>query len=214
MDFEPTFGEPVEREALYIVAPFATGKMLQAVQLVFDDGEIWVRSYRPIASEFAYVDKRVLVRGRPYVNSPYVQSISGTHFELEHIELAEGETPWEVLPTELPAPPQVRNRAELEARQGRWAHCIGILGSMEPGDIPGWEASSLRLDDGTELGLSMSAGWSFGHPTQGSPEELQGQRVTVLGKVSQEAGAFQLVGSTRVCAGEVERCHMTMDSAR
>lgn len=211
--YEPIFGEPVQREALYVVAPFAAGKQLQAVELQFDDGTSWIRSYRPVQDELQYVDKRVVVRGRPYENSPYVQSVGGTHFELEHIELAEGETARDPIPTVLPAPPPVRTATEAEARVGRWAHVLGTLTSSTPDGDGTWHEGVLTLADETEIRFMFSTLHSLGHPAEATLDEVVGAEVTVLGQLSHGDEGLRL-GATQVCLGEVERCHMTLDSAR
>jgi len=195
--YEPTFGEPVELDARYVVMPFAGGKHLQAVELQLEGGETWVRSYRPIPEEFAYVDKRVTVTGRPYTNSPYVQSVGGTHFELETIRLADGETAWDPVPSELPAPAQVRTSSEAQARIGLWAHAVGTLAEVSPQDHG--HRGRLTLADGTEIGF-----WTL------EESSLVGSTVTVLGQLREEDGLQ--MGATQICAGEVEACNMTLDS--
>ncbi|MCP4807044.1 MAG: hypothetical protein GY913_26640 [Proteobacteria bacterium] len=212
LGYEPTFGDLVEREALYVVAPFSGGKRLQAVQLVFDDGTSWIRSYRPLISEYEFIDKRVVVTGRPYENSPYVQSVGGTHFEVETIALAPGETAWDSIPTVLPAPPQVRTAAELEARQDLWAHVVGTLSSV---DYDGHtHAAVLVLDDGTSVPFVLFAPTSFGPDLRDEdPKTWVGRRITALGRVWDDAGTRSL-GLANVCEGEVTRCHMTLDNAR
>ena len=123
--FAPTFGERVTREAWYRVSPVAGGKRLQAVTLEFDGGEAWIRAYRPLRSELRFVDKRVVIVGRPYWPSPNVQHVAGTHFEVESIELAPGETPWDPEPTLIPPPPFARSADEAKARAGDHAQCRG-----------------------------------------------------------------------------------------
>jgi len=205
--YEPRFGEPVEREALYVVAPVAGGKNLQAVSLRFDDGEVWVRSYRPVAAELQYADKRVVVTGRPYTNSPYVQSVAGTHFELHTITLAPGETARDPVPQRIPAPPFVENRVSLEARVGLWAHCVGRLESLDSldDDNPWWGEGTLALSDGSTLVMDAI-------PFGDDPPRVQvGDTVTALGLVlaPEQAGAMPgLGGPVRFCTGRVERCSM------
>ncbi len=211
--YEPTFGEPVEREALYVVAPVAGGKRLQAASLHFDDGEAWIRSYRPVAAELQYAEKRVVVTGRPYTNSPYVQSVAGTHFELDTIALAPGETPYDPIPTRIPAPPFVEDRAALEARVGLWAHCLGTLTSLEaPGDdSPWWGRGVLTLTDGSAVVLD---GIPWG---ESAPDVEQGDQVTALALVlaaDQPDGIPSLGGNLRLCTGRVERCLMDDDWQR
>lgn len=205
--YEPRFGEPVEREALYVVDPVAGGKMLQAASLHFDNGEVWIRSYRPVAAELQYADKRVVVTGRPYHNSPFVQSVAGTHFELESIRLAPGETARDPIPERIPAPPSVENRAALEARVGLWAQCIGTLDSLEApsDDSPWWGRGTLGLADGSTVVMNSIP---YG---DGAPQVEQGTTVTALALVlapEQPGDMPSLGGNLRLCAGRVERCLM------
>jgi len=204
LDYSPTMGEPVEFEARYVVSPVAGGKDLQAAYLLRDDGESWIRSYRPVAEELRFADKRVVVRGRPYVNSPYVQSVGGTHFELESIALAPGETPWEPEPTRIPSPPWVADQGALAAREHLWAQVVGALESLkEPHpDRPWWGQGTLRLADRTAV-LLRAIPWEEGAPA------VVGAEVTALGRVvaPEEPGApWSLEGPLRLCAGRVERC--------
>lgn len=124
-DTEPRFGERTTFEATYRIAPSPAGKRLQEVVLLRDDGEAWIRAYRPIKDEYAFQEKRVVVTGRPYTNSPYVQSVGGTHFEVESIALAPGETPMDPAPTELPPPPLARSAEAARALTGWYAVCVG-----------------------------------------------------------------------------------------
>ena len=203
--YEPSYGDVVDREGVYVVAPLSGSKRLQSVSLRFDDGEVWVRAYRPIAEELQYADKRVRVRGRPYVNSPLVQSVDATHFELQSIELAPGETAYDPPPTQIPAPPQVEDGAALRARVGLWAHCVGTLEALQaPGedDAPWWGRGRLRLSDGSEVALRFIS-WS-----EGPPALQTGALVTALGPVQLEDGQLALGGPLRLCAGRVARCQM------
>jgi hypothetical protein len=209
--YAPTYGAEVTREAHYTVAPWAGGKRLQAVVLRFDDGEEWIRSYRPVADEFQFADKRVVVTGRPYTNSPNVQSVYGTHFEVRTIDLAPGETPYSPLPSELPAPPQVRDLAGIEARTGRWAHVIGDVETMsDPARDDRWSHHGrLRLESGEAV--------EFEHRLSGEDQAgFVGQRVTLLARVlgaGTAASSAPRLSAVAVCAGEKTHCQMTMAQA-
>lgn len=203
--FAPTYGDPVEREAIYVVDPISQGKRLQAGTLLFDDGELWITSYRVDPALLQYADKRVVVRGRPYWPSPNVQHVEGTHFELEHIELAPGETAYAEAPAWVPSPPFVRDAAGLAARQGRWAQLVGTLVAVDP--IPNestWTRPRLRLPDGTEVDL--------GHVAASRKEwaENVGREVTTLVRVAAApatgASAQPVVAGMAVCPGEVADC--------
>jgi len=201
--FEPTYGDPIEREGLFLMEPIAGGKRLQACTIRFADGEEWILSYRANPEFFQYVDKRVRVRGRPYWPSSNVQHVMGTHFQVEHLELAEGEAPYDPLPTEMPAPPLVRDGDAFDEREGRWAQCVGTLVSLEPEpDTSYWNRGVLRLADNAEVTMS-------GIP---SSEEAwrahRGKLVTVLGKVFAGEGGNLELGARAVCLGEAPRCGM------
>jgi len=188
--FAPTFGERVTVEARYRIEPVMGGKRLQAVTLEFDDGESWIRSYRPLRSELKYADKRVVVTGRPYTNSPLVQSVYGTHFELESIELAPGEAPWDPEPTQIPPPPFARSADEARARAGEYAQCRGTAGD-----------GVFRFADGSELPLQAGA-WFDELAIDGD--------MTVLAWVDDD-GALHARGA---CPGEQPRCGVTDDNMR
>ena len=201
--YEPTFEERVEVTGLYSVSPVRGGKRLQAGSLLVDgESESWILSYRPQPDYFEFVDKRVVVTGRPYTNSPYVQSVGGTHFEVESMKLAPGETPYDPKPVKLPAPPRVRSEAEIEARAGRWAHVVGRLGvdRAEDGEI--WVDGHLDID-GTKLRLPVT-----GHQSKLRP--LDGKQVTLLAHIQKEGTKLTLqVG--KACPGVVDECEVDRD---
>lgn len=180
---EPTFGELTSFEALYRIAPSPAGKRLQEVVLVRDDGESWIRSYRPIAEEFQYQDKRVVVTGRPYTNSPYVQSVGGTHFELQSIELAPGESAYDPLPTELPPPPLARSLEAAQAQAGWYAVCVGTR-----------EGERFLFAEGGEMKLGP-------HSSYYDPEVLEGEQ-SLLAWVDPE-GSLHVRAA---CKGQDPRC--------
>ena len=135
-----------------------------------------------------------------------MQSVGGTHFELDHIELAPGETPYALIPTEIPAPPQVRSLSEVVARRRMYAHAVGRLTSVTPEPNNSfWSVGVLTLADGTELALQSMAS-SKGYA------EFVGQEVTVLGLLADQEPPS--LGVRRMCAGVVARCQMTDDNFR
>lgn len=194
--YEPTYGQPVDRVGTFQQDPVPGGKRLQAGSLVWDDGEVWIVSYRPIEKYFQFIDKRVHVRGRPYENSPLVQSVMATHFEIESIELAEGETPYDPVPTRIPAPPHVRDRAAFDARRGGWAQVVGTLSQLQP-------ELQVTMADSTVVTIPSSSyrasAW----------QQNEGKTVTVTGRVAPLSEGEVVLWSRKVCAGEVERCGMT-----
>ena len=208
----PLYGDETELEALFVIDPVAGSKRLQPETLVLETGERWIVAYRPIRSHFRFADKRVVVRGRPYWNPGHVQSVTATHFEVESIELALGETPHDPPPAELPAPPQVRARSELEARLGHglWVHCVGVVSSLRPSeeDDTLWLEGTFVLADGAEVPLRRIS------KSRQAFVELVGATSTILARiVGAEASQLQLSPAT-ICAGVVDRCQMTLDNTR
>jgi hypothetical protein len=189
--FEPTFGDRVTREAEYRISPVAGGKRLQAVTLVFDDGETWIRAYRPLRSELRFADKRVVVVGRPYWPAQDVQAVMNTHFELESIELAPGETAWEPEPTLVPPPPFAYDSAAALARSGRYAQCRGRV-----------TEGAFEFADGSTLPMAPIGGFF-------EVEAIEGDQ-TLLAWVDDE-GTLHPRGA---CPGEVARCGLTDDNMR
>ncbi len=178
---EPTFAPVMTLMARYRIEPQAGGKKLQSVMLVGDDGRVYSRAYRPIPSEYQYADKKVAVTGRPYVNSPYVQSVWGLHFEVQSIELAEGETAWDPTPTQIPAPPLARTADAAKAQDGWFATCVGSA-----------TADTFTFVDGGALPVLKA---------MATLPDLVGEDITMLARVS--GGSLSPVA---LCEGVEPRC--------
>jgi hypothetical protein len=199
--FAPTQLDPISgKEAIYVVDPVPGAKELQAGYLLFPDGETWVVSYRPDPALYPYVDKRVVVSGRPNKPSPMVQHVGSIHIELDDIRLADGETPWDPPPVELPAPPITRTVPEIAARAGRWAQIPGTPVSLAADEA--WFAGVLRLEDGTEVRVVVPGIGEAAFRNHLSKPS------TLLGRVAVEDGAVR-VSYGAICAGEAPRCGMT-----
>lgn len=183
--FEPTYQAKRTLLARYRIDPIAGGKNLQAVSLEAEDGTSYVRAYRPLRSELQYADKRVRVTGRPYENSPYVQSVTGLHFEVESIELAPGETPHDPAPTGILTPPQARSAAEARAQAGWYATCHGTL-----------SGAVFTFPDGSTLKADVPR----------PHVEVADGEVTLLAWVGED-GLFVRAG----CPGDVPRCGVQED---
>ena len=201
---EPTFGQTMSFEARYEVDPIPGGKRFQGAWLTLDDGTRYLVAYRPVPEHLPFVDKRVEVGGRPYKPGLDTQHVQATHFQIDSIELAPGETPYATPPTELPAPPVVRTGPRLVACAGNWVQVIGTLESVHD-DPDGYLTDGrLRLADGSEVLVRnvRRADWSG----------LQGKQVTVISRAAQseERGkvAAELIGWHAICEGEVGRCGM------
>ena len=198
VDIEPTYGDPVQLTGRYEVDPIPGGKRFQGAWLVLDDGTRYVIAYRPVPEHFRFLEKRVRVEGRPYVPGADTQHIQATHLEVRTIELAPGETPYAVPPTEPIAPPVVRTASEVAARDGRWARVIGRVEAVEDDPDGYLKLVRLRHGDGVEVIVRnvLGAEWS----------QYVGKGVTVASRVAriEDGGtvAFELVGWREVCEGE------------
>ena len=193
--YAPTYGPHVQVEALYLVEPVPGAKRLQAVLLRLDDGQEWIRSYRPVTDELQFFEKRVVVRGRTYQPSPMTQHVNGTHFELESIELAPSEVPHNPVPTTVPSPPVVKGIAAIGERDLHWVQVHGTLDSFKVDkQNTRWGDGNMTLPHGetvTLRGLSRS-----------KTEPLIGKEVTALGR-SVEG---QITGRIILCEGHVTNC--------
>jgi hypothetical protein len=187
----PPPADPVTFTARYVVDPIVAppgGKRLQAVTLLRDDGEAWIRAYQPLPAEYRFIDRKVVVTGRPFWPPPGPDAIGGTHVEVEKIELAPGEAPNPGPFELLPAPPEATTLGGVSARAGLWVCAVGKLES----------ATTLSLTDGRVALV-----------TQTPPAAaLVGQEVTVTGRVRPAKDGWTLAGDPAVCAGRVPRCGM------
>jgi hypothetical protein len=200
-------------EARFDIDRLAGGKRFQGAMLYLDSGRVLVAGYRPIPRYFQFVDKRVRVTGRHYTPSPDVQHVSGDHFSIEKMQLAEGETPYDPKPTALPTPPTVTRGSELEPRNRRWVQLFAVLdaGRREKDDY--WCDVVLKLSDGVLVSGSV---YYLSFDNRWRP--LMGQKVTVIGRVKMEGEQgqrrFSLEGPLSVCRGKVPRCGMEPISPR
>ncbi|MEE2830492.1 MAG: hypothetical protein VX498_14990 [Myxococcota bacterium] len=202
----PTYSARVTFEATYVITPKAGGKRLQGTILLRDNGQAWIRSYRPVPEEYRFADRRVVVTGRPYRNSPYVQSVGGTHFEIETIDFAPGETPVQTNPSLLPAPPFIRGLGKVASRGQQWGQCRGQLLRIDPlGEDPNpanQRTALFRFEDGSEIPL-------YGIPSKEEEwTSLQGQSVTILTYFSPDKNGTIRAVANGICKGEDERCGM------
>lgn len=190
-DTAPNYGDRVTFEAVYRVAPQPAGKRLQEVVLLRDDGERWIRSYRPVPAEFQYQGRRVRVTGRPYTNPATAQSVDAPHFALDTIELAPGETPITPAPTTLPPPPLARSAGAARAQAGWYAVCVGTR-----------RGDDLAFADGGSLPLSATSRALV--PPNADGEHSMLVRVTPDG----------VLDVRTVCPGVTPRCGVVDGSAR
>jgi len=185
---------------------------------------------------FQFIDKRVRVTGRPYMPGRDTQHIMATHFQLTSIDLAPGETPYTVCPTQVPAPPFVRTAEDLEKRAGRWAMVVGRVEFVkdDPDGVLGM--AGLCLEDGTiiivgNILISKWAGYngkivtvtSRVHKIQREEEgktpeapirkPLEPVKKLLKKTTDPDIGVskpsrYELIGTHAVCEGVVEGCGM------
>lgn len=205
----PPSTEPDALQGFFDIDRISGGKRFQGSWLELPDGERLVLSYRPLRDYLAYVEKQVVVTGERY--QPEGQAISGPHFRVESMRLAEGETARATVPTSLPVPPLCRDQAAVLDRLDRWAQVVGTLVDAHEIGSRGWYEVVLRLDDGTELRLT-----EFGTMVDHLYRPRFGTRVTITGQLSRadDSGGLRLGGATALCEGEVDGCGMTTASVR
>jgi len=201
-------GELQTYEGRFDIDRLPQGKRFQGAWLTQDGGESLLLAYRPMPEHFAFVDKRVIVEGRPY--SPGGQQIGAEHVRVESLRLADGETAPAQPPTSLPVPPRVETGEELGARVGRWVEVFATLIGEREGTADGdWRTLEFRTGDGSTV-ITVEASWVV----DGTFRAHFGRRVTLLGKVF-DGGDGQLgLGPVSVCLGEVEGCGMTAKALR
>jgi hypothetical protein len=186
MDIEPSFDDPVRLEGRYEVDPVPGGKRFQGSWLVLDDGSRYVIAYRPVAAHFAFIDKRVVIHGRPYMPGADTQHMGAQHLQVDTIELAEGETPYTSPPAEPPLPPLARSIADLSPRRGRWVRVVGRLETVEDDPDSYLGLAVLRLADGSQLRARYVPKAAF--------RRYVGQMVTVISRLDEGDQAPELIG--------------------
>lgn len=203
LDVDSAYGEALELEGRYEVDPVAGGKRFQGVWLVLDDGTRHLLAYRPVPEGFQFIDKRVRVRGRPYLPGSDVQHIETMHLAVDAIELAPGETPYLSPPTHPAPPPAAHTGAALAAREGRWVQMVGALQSVEDDPDGYLGVARLRLVDGTQVYVRnvLKGEWS----------PYLGQWVTATSRVRPEPvvggepPAYELFGARQFDASDPGR---------
>lgn len=208
--YAPTYGETETFTATYLVTPLPGGKRFQPALLKREDGETWIRSYRPIPEEYRFHDREVVVTGRPYWPSHMVQHVSGVHFELDTIALAPGQKP---NPTtdRMPAPPTVISKAGLTARDGAWAMLKGTLTSVSHDEAEARISAELTLADGAVVHLGP-LGRASVRAREWAP--LKGKAVTVLARAMPLEGGWRVHGGMHLCAGDAPRCGLDLGERR
>jgi hypothetical protein len=198
LNVEPTYGDLVQLTGRYEVDPIPGGKRFQGAWLVLDDGTRYVIAYRPVPEHFPFLEKRVRIEGRPYVPGADTQHIQATHLQVRTIELAPGETPYAVPPTEPIPPPVVGTASEAAVRDDRWARVVGRVEAVEDDPDGYLKLARLRIEDGVEVIVRNVLGTEW--------FEYVGKTVTVTSRVALiedgEAVTFELVGWREVCEGE------------
>jgi hypothetical protein len=206
-DIERLHGRRVIVEGRYEVEPVPGGKRLQAALIVLPDGTRLIRSYRPVAEEYGFVNRRVLAVGTVYRDAgegPEVQQVRAPHFRPERIDLASGEAPYPTRPTELPPPPVVATAREFDTHADRWVQAWGTLVRVTPHQEDGlWANAVVKLTDGTEVHLRAVARSRW--------DRHVGEAVTVIGRAEAPVPGVagrRLVDRATVCRGHLKRCDL------
>jgi len=185
-DTEPTYGDACWLEGRYEVDPIPGGKRFQGVWLVLDDGTRLVIAYRPVRQQFQFINKRVLIQGRPYVPGSDTQQIKATHLAIDSIVLAPGEEPYDEVPQGVPLPPAVRTAGELAIYVGRWVRLIGTLEWIKDDQDSNLGVATVKLADG-----SLVRAWNVATRVW---EKLQNSKVTVISQVERVENETALTG--------------------
>ncbi|MBW2702328.1 MAG: hypothetical protein JRF33_16030 [Deltaproteobacteria bacterium] len=190
-------------EGRYDVCPVAGSKRLQPVVIVLDDGTRLLRAYRPIPSEFGFIDRRVHLTGRAGLDSgqdEHVQQVEAPQIlEVSQLELAPGEKALNPVPDSLPAPPRVVDAEGLALRRNLWARVVGNLALLEEKPNESfWGRAEIELEDASLLTrdpVPMSR-WA----------DLRGRQISAVGRVEETDAGWSLVGMGAICAGDDEEC--------
>ena len=197
--------EIVEFEARFDIDRTSGGKGFQGSWLEREGQPSLVCSYRPMEEYFAFVDKRVVARGYHYSNPINVQQIGADHFNLISLKLADGETPREPPPSELPVPPWVDNRAAFEARKGRWVQIFALLEEGKKKKDKDLYHVTLKIADGTSIRAII-----YTHNFTPSWAPRLGTLVSVLGTAHIREDGTLAISPPRysICDGKVSGCGM------
>jgi hypothetical protein len=185
-DVEPNYGDACRLEGRYEVDPIPGAKRFQGVWLVLDDWTRYVIAYRPVREQFQFINKRVLIQGRPYLPGSDTQHIKATHLAIDSIELAPGEEAYDEVPQGVPLPPVVRTAEELATCVGRWVRLIGTLEGLEEDPESYLGIATMKLADGSVIrtwGVVMKS-WA----------KLQNRKVTVISRVERVKNEPALTG--------------------
>jgi hypothetical protein len=207
-DLQAHAGKRARIEGRYEVAPIAGSKRLQPAVVVLADGTRLLRSYRPLPAEFGFLERRVVVIGRAWTDAnqgPDVQQVMAPHVAPDSIALAPGETAWSPVPTELPPPPRVTDRAGHLRHDQRWILLVGRLERLDTKPSEAfWSDAVYRLADGSQVHHATVAD-SRWRPHLGKTVSVVA-RAGITG--SAQTGRLWLTGMSAICEGVVERCGM------
>ena len=202
-DVNPTYEPVTQCEGRYEVDPIPGGKRFQGSWLVLDDGTRYVLSYRPVPDYYPFVDKRVIVTGRPYTPGRDTQHVLADHFQVISIELAPGETPYPDPPSKIPAPPLLRTVGEICAYDGRWGQVVGKLIALKDDPDTYFHIAYVELEDGTQITARYAA--------KGQWEPYLGSTITVISRIEvitantmpeSDEGKVVLTGWYAICADD------------
>ena len=193
-------GEPVsEFDAFLDIDRVPAGKRFQGVWLEAPDAS-YVVTYRPDPAFFPYQEKRVRVRGYVEHIPPHVQHIGASHFVVDSIRIADGESAHDPVPTDLLAPRVVSTPEGLAEARGRWVQLVGTLKGSEPNARGGSWVDALIEVEGVVVRVMLAD-----HVFEKNWEALVGKTMTVVGVV-RAGDEARLRGSNVLCEGADEEC--------
>lgn len=172
-------GTVTYEDALFEIDRVAGGKRFQGSWLLLPSGQELLLSYRPMPEYFDLLGKKVVATGKHYSNPPHVQSIGADHFELHDLKIAPGNKPITPKPTELPAPPLVRDEEAFRAMFRRWVQLRGtLLGESKDNDKEdSWIEVVIALEDGTRVHANF-----YKLTYQREFAQLEGKRISTTGR--------------------------------
>ena len=200
---KPVYGPWEEFHAVYSVAPvpYGPGRRIQAVTLVKPSGEVYLRSPRPIPTEYKYIGQTVYVEGRRRLSSGERFGGVGVPFAVETLRAVSSGRGASANPG-LRAPPISDSMKTVRPRVGLWSMLEGVLESVDRRTDPA--VGVLRLRWGghiTLFGINRADVDRFWSP-------LLGEDVTVVGLINQADGTPVVIKATGVCQGRAPRCGM------
>lgn len=204
-DVEHLSGGRVFIEGTYEQEYLPSSKRLQPALIVLPDGTPLIRSYRPVASEFRFIGKRVIVIGTVHKDAGLpsnVQQVMAPHVYPELVRLAPGEKPTPVKEGKMPPLPFIETDEDAKRHEGKWVHVHGTLLSLEKRhEGPFGGAGIILLSDGTKIS-SPELSFVRANACLGSSITL----TTRIFKNRENGGAWTTSMPNEICPGRAPYC--------